>query len=290
MTPGDTNRASFGYSDPYHTFPPRLGWDTILQKPGFSAQTASDRPLLPEGYPHPFPSVPVQGSAPSQAVGDSTGQPNTPAQFAQYGTLSFPPFKANDSPSFMPMPPHSLAPTPQNSGLTDGPDVKPYVPSPESSQPGYSRHPEFRIPNQPTASGPRVPYRQASLASSGSIRSVRGTPDINEAPPPNMMVDPSEPYMYDVPPPKHSALFTAFDQIPRAAIDPIDGLTERLGEFLFAPVTPPASGSDSGGKKESAPKRRKQSVGGEKREIPGMSLIQPRAETDGLTDAAREHL
>lgn len=82
-------------------------------------------------------------------------------------------------------------------------------------------------------------------------------------------------------------------------IDPIDGITESLGEFLFNPTGEGSSGAGSsaggtpGGPDEGLKKKRKGTItsisevgGSAKTKSKGLIRI----ESDGLTDSARELL
>jgi hypothetical protein len=80
-----------------------------------------------------------------------------------------------------------------------------------------------------------------------------------------------------------------------AVVDPMDGLTARLGEFLFTPMEPVKAKATQQEKvqgQDGLARKRKQSISRDRREAEGAgtALVQQRLEPDGLTDSAREQL
>lgn len=118
-------------------------------------------------------------------------------------------------------------------------------------------------------------------------RSARSTPDPTAPPPPSSVHDPRSPTPYLSPHPNASSMYNTLPTTNQ--IDPIEGLTERLGEFLFSPASasPTKQGESSVAKKKS----KVQTSNGQIRPSTSRSsLWQPARESDGLTEAARNSL
>lgn len=312
---------------PHHfDFPPPLGYDIMPQRavqpmgpPGFgtSPDGVVPRQYGSSGYGYPFNSLPIPSDQPvmgtpliqaSSAPAHTSvfNHPSDPTQhqFTQYGTLSFPPWtNIQDSPSYPMMTTTSLPGQPAAPisavELPEQLDIKPFI----QEEPAHiypRREPEQNLSHvdPPRFTPPtqlRPSHTLSSVDSARSLRSIRSSPDPGEAPPPSMFVDPNSPYTYDEPPPKHSALFSALTVPPMAVVDPMDGLTARLGEFLFTPMEPPKARAKEQEKvqgQDGPARKRKQSISRDRREAEGAgtALVQQRLEPDGLTDSAREQL
>ena len=150
--------------------------------------------------------------------------------------------------------------------------------------------------------------RQTSIArSTPSASSPPSTPDSHVGPPLSSTVDPKSPNPYGRPLPNPGMWYGAQNagavrnksMLMTSHIDPIDGITESLGEFLFNPTGEGSSGAGSpacgtpGGTDEGVKKKRKGTItsvleGGGSAKTKSKGLI--RIESDGLTDSARELL
>jgi len=150
--------------------------------------------------------------------------------------------------------------------------------------------------------------RQTSIArSTPSVSSPPSTPDSHVGPPLSSTVDPKSPNPYGRPLPNPGMWYGAQNagavqnktMFTTSHIDPIDGITESLGEFLFNPIGEGSSGAGSsacgtpGGPDEGVKKKRKGTTtnvleGGGSAKTKSKGLI--RIESDGLTDSARELL
>jgi hypothetical protein len=134
---------------------------------------------------------------------------------------------------------------------------------------------------------PRRPPVMASLPKTGiSPRSARPTPPDPSAPaPPSSLTDPRSPSPYVTVPPMPAAMYTSIRETSH--MQPIDGLTERLGELLFSPHEDSIEATVG-----SVKKRRSMGFksGSASKSAPGMALYRPVMETDGLTESARELL
>jgi hypothetical protein len=82
-----------------------------------------------------------------------------------------------------------------------------------------------------------------------------------------------------------AAMYTSIRETSH--MQPIDGLTERLGELLFSPHEDSIEATVG-----SVKKRRSMGFksGSASKSAPGMALYRPVMETDGLTESARELL
>lgn len=303
------------------SFPPRFGTDVMLPghhasipmgPPGFATSPDGMGPqnFMTSAYNYPFTSQPLPSApavvptpqteipAPTHPQSDQSASNTT--HFSQYGTLSFPPWATVQTSSPYAMPAQLMS-APQTAPIHTVPlpdtfDIKPQISSSEAQVPSsytycnpseFYRRPPEQIPEPPARA------RQGTGQSADSLRSLRSTPDPNEAPPPSMMVDPNSPYTYAFPPPQHNVLYTVGENRPKLSIDPMDGLTARLGEFLFAPSDPPPMPKMGTQRpEEGSAKRRKPSMSSERRDagVPSMALTQQQAESDGLTGSARDQL
>lgn len=139
----------------------------------------------------------------------------------------------------------------------------------------------------PQTNLPRRPPVMASLPKTGiSPRSARPTPPDPSAPaPPSSLTDPRSPSPYVTVPPMPAAMYTSIRETSH--MQPIDGLTERLGELLFSPHEDSIEATVG-----SVKKRRSMGFksGSASKSVPGMALYRPVMETDGLTESARELL
>jgi hypothetical protein len=148
-------------------------------------------------------------------------------------------------------------------------------------------------PSDPKARLYRTP-RQSSVTKSSP--SDPSTPDSLTGPPLNSTVDPNTPNTSGRPLPSPAMMYgmqtvTSAQQLHISQIDPIDGITESLGEFLFNPKGNPGDGADSGGQGLCGPadetKKKRRGTG---------DTVRPRSksvikiESDGLTDSMRESL
>ena len=137
--------------------------------------------------------------------------------------------------------------------------------------------------------------RQGSVPRSSS--SVTSTPESSHIGPPlHQTVKPGTAAQYGGPLPKPgmmNGLPVPSVMTTASTIDPVDGLTERLGEFLFNPVAVEASGSGAKTSQRTDEGTKKKRRGLSERSSPmkssnGGDLI--RVESDGLTDSVRETL
>lgn len=169
----------------------------------------------------------------------------------------------------------------------------------------YSQFAHFNTPTSDQSGTPSNPAdpklrsyrnpRETSLPKSSP--SSASTPDSAIIGPPlNSTVDPKTPNQFGRPLPSHAMLYgqqsiTSARQIHVSHIDPIDGITESLGEFLFSPANQGQEGQASEGATLCAgddPAKRKRRGTGDTVRPRSKSLI--KVESDGMTDSAREVL
>lgn len=132
-----------------------------------------------------------------------------------------------------------------------------------------------REPTYSTASSLSAPSEETAAAAAPTSSFNMGSPDDHE-----------QPY------PKPAARYMAINV---SQMDPIEGLTERLGEFLFSPPTAGAADAAEGDAGASGPPKRRKVPSGPSTTANGgvedsgrhSSLWRSSAESDGLTDAAR---
>lgn len=159
------------------------------------------------------------------------------------------------------------------------------TPTDRSGTPTSSSDPHSRIRQIPRQGS--TPKSTASNISSPDSAIV--------GPPLNSTVDPNSPNPFGRPLPSHAMMYgqqsiTAAQKIHVSHIDPVEGITESLGEFLFTPdqgqkeQVNSSTGPNSAGE---ISKRRRAGTGDTVRPR-SKSLI--KVESDGMTDAAREVL
>lgn len=136
-------------------------------------------------------------------------------------------------------------------------------------------------------------FRAARQSSQPHTLSAASTPESHVGPPLHQTVDPAVTAQYERPLPKPGMMYG----IPRARvmvtnkIDPVDGLTERLGEFLFNPLSegsPPGTGASQ--RDDDGAKKKRRGVNENTSPTKAVNNGLMRVESDGLTESARTTL
>lgn len=132
---------------------------------------------------------------------------------------------------------------------------------------------QLEIPSPPTLAPADRPI---SMLSPQSLR-LRPTPEREVIPPPAVTLTTASTKNWDYEPPQSSKMFKPLLTFS----DPVEGLVQQMGEFLFFPVkTEPTEGGEHKRRRSGASADRVSPVG------PRMDLI----EDDGLTDEERNKL